>query len=62
MRTRQPVLSVVVPMYDEEEVLPIFFERMHPVLDGLGIPYELVVVDDGSRDKTASCGRGASTW
>ncbi len=54
MRTRQPVLSVVVPMYDEEEVLPIFFERMHPVLDGLGIPYELVVVDDGSRDKTAT--------
>ncbi|MFG1818661.1 glycosyltransferase family 2 protein [Kribbella sp. NPDC049174] len=53
MRTDQPVLSVVVPMYDEEEVLPMFFERMHPVLDGLGISYELVVVDDGSRDKTA---------
>jgi glycosyltransferase involved in cell wall biosynthesis len=46
-------LSVVVPMYDEEEVLPIFFERMRPLLDGLGISYELVVVDDGSRDRTA---------
>ncbi len=33
---RDPVLSVVVPMYDEEEVLPMFFERMRPVLDGLG--------------------------
>src|SRR5437867_10434779 len=54
MGTRQLVLSVVVPMYDEEEVLPMFFERMHPVLDGLGISYELVVVDDGSRDKTAT--------
>jgi dolichol-phosphate mannosyltransferase len=40
-------------MYDEEEVLPLFFERMHPLLDGLGISYELVVVDDGSRDATA---------
>ncbi len=48
-----PELSVVVPMYDEEEVLPIFFERMHPLLDGLGIGYELLVVDDGSRDATA---------
>jgi polyisoprenyl-phosphate glycosyltransferase len=54
MRTDQPALSVVVPVYDEEEVLPMFFERMHPLLDGLGISYELVVVDDGSRDKTAA--------
>ncbi|MDX6283617.1 MAG: polyisoprenyl-phosphate glycosyltransferase [Kribbellaceae bacterium] len=54
MPTSQPVLSVVVPMYDEEEVLPIFFERMHPLLDGLGISYEVLVVDDGSRDKTAA--------
>jgi dolichol-phosphate mannosyltransferase len=54
MRDTDPELSVVVPMYDEEEVLPIFFDRMHPLLEGLGITYELVVVDDGSRDKTAA--------
>ncbi|MET9270419.1 glycosyltransferase family 2 protein [Kribbella sp. NPDC003557] len=54
MRDTHPELSVVVPMYDEEEVLPIFFERMHPLLDGLGITYELLVVDDGSRDRTAA--------
>jgi hypothetical protein len=41
-------------MYDEEDVLPIFVERMRPVLDSLGISYELVVVDDGSRDQTAA--------
>ena len=41
-------------MYDEEEVLPMFFARMRPLLDGLGISYELVVVDDGSRDGTAA--------
>ena len=35
-----PELFLVVPMYDEEEVLPIFFERMHPLLDGLGISYQ----------------------
>ncbi|MDX6260844.1 MAG: polyisoprenyl-phosphate glycosyltransferase [Kribbellaceae bacterium] len=61
MPTSQPVLSVVVPMYDEEEVLPIFFERMHPLLDGLGIPYEVLVVDDGSRDKTAALVTDATT-
>ncbi len=54
MRDTDPELSVVVPMYDEEEVLPIFFDRMHPLLDSLGISYELLVVDDGSRDKTAA--------
>jgi dolichol-phosphate mannosyltransferase len=41
-------------MYDEEDVLPIFFARMRPLLDGLGIDYEVMVVDDGSRDRTAA--------
>src|SRR4051812_16992782 len=54
MRDPDLELSVVVPMYDEEEVLPIFFERMRPLLDGLGVRYEVLVVDDGSRDATAS--------
>src|SRR5689334_19392119 len=63
MPTAVPVLSVVVPMYDEEEVLPIFFERMHPLLDGLGISYEVVVVDDGSRDGTAALlSEAVKTW
>jgi polyisoprenyl-phosphate glycosyltransferase len=50
-RTR-PDLSVVVPMYDEEAVIPLFAARLRPVLDDLGRPYEVVVVDDGSRDTT----------
>jgi dolichol-phosphate mannosyltransferase len=63
MQINQPLLSVVVPMYDEEEVLPIFFERMHPLLDGLGISYELLVVDDGSRDSTAALlTKAAADW
>jgi dolichol-phosphate mannosyltransferase len=47
-----PDLSVVVPMYDEEAVIPMFTARLRPVLDGIGRSYEVVVVDDGSRDTT----------
>jgi polyisoprenyl-phosphate glycosyltransferase len=47
------VLSVVVPMYNEEAVIPVFVERLRPVLDGLGMKYEVVAVDDGSADRTA---------
>ena len=43
-----PLVSVVIPMFNEVEVLPLFVERLRPVLDGLGEPYEVVAVDDGS--------------
>ncbi|GAB97067.1 dolichol-phosphate mannosyltransferase [Kineosphaera limosa] len=43
-------LSVVVPVYNEEDVLPLLVERLRPVLDGLSTPYEVVAVDDGSTD------------
>src|SRR5688500_8553050 len=49
---RFPTLSVVVPIYNEEAVLPSFAERLRPVLDGIGEPYEVVAVDDSSRDAT----------
>jgi dolichol-phosphate mannosyltransferase len=45
-------LSVVVPVFDEAEVLPMFRERLQPVLDAIGEPYEVLVVDDGSADAT----------
>jgi polyisoprenyl-phosphate glycosyltransferase len=47
------VLSVVVPMYNELEALPHFARRLRPILDGLPVPYEVLCVDDGSRDGTA---------
>lgn len=47
------VLSVVIPMYNEEEALPALVNRLRPVLDGLGPRYEVVAVDDGSGDRTA---------
>lgn len=48
-----PVLSVIIPVYNEEEVLPKLFERLYPALDALGRPYELLFVNDGSRDRSA---------
>lgn len=47
-----PVLTVIIPAYDEEAALPLLSERLRPVLDGLGESYEVLVVDDGSRDAT----------
>lgn len=56
-------LSVVVPMYDEEQVVPAFLARLRPVLEGLGISYEVACVDDGSRDKTAALiGEAMEVW
>ncbi len=48
------MLSVVVPMFNEEAVLPQTLPRMRAVLDGLGRDYELICVDDGSTDATAA--------
>ena len=44
------VLSVVIPVYNERQMLPLLFPRLASVLDPLEINYELVMVDDGSRD------------
>jgi undecaprenyl-phosphate 4-deoxy-4-formamido-L-arabinose transferase len=45
-------LSVIVPVYNSECSLPLLVERLQPVLDKLELPYELILVDDASRDKT----------
>jgi glycosyltransferase involved in cell wall biosynthesis len=45
-------LSVVVPLFNEEESLPLLVERILGHVRPLGIPFELVLVDDGSRDRT----------
>jgi glycosyltransferase involved in cell wall biosynthesis len=45
-------LSVVIPVYNEEESLPRLLEELHAALAGTGLTYELVLVDDGSRDRS----------
>ncbi|KRF27973.1 glycosyltransferase family 2 protein [Phycicoccus sp. Soil802] len=45
-----PELSIVIPVYNEEDVLPLLAARLRPVADGLGATYEVITVDDGSDD------------
>jgi undecaprenyl-phosphate 4-deoxy-4-formamido-L-arabinose transferase len=49
-----PVLSVVIPVYNEEAVLPALFARLYPALDALGVSYEVIFVNDGSLDRSAA--------
>ena len=45
-------LSIVIPVYNEEENVEPLIQEINAVLRPLGKPYEIVVVDDGSRDAT----------
>lgn len=47
------LFSVIVPMYNEEEVIGTTFERLKQVMDSLGERYELIFVNDGSKDRSA---------
>src|SRR5689334_5867137 len=50
--TPAPVFSIVGPVYNEEALLEEFCRRMIEVLEGLDEPFELVLVNDGSRDRS----------
>lgn len=52
--SEQVFLSVVVPMYNEEEVIEVTYGRLKAVLSNLGETYEMIFVNDGSRDRTAA--------
>jgi undecaprenyl-phosphate 4-deoxy-4-formamido-L-arabinose transferase len=47
-------LSVVIPVYNEEDGLQALFDRLYPALDQLNRPYEVIFVNDGSRDRSAA--------
>ncbi|HXS54312.1 MAG TPA: glycosyltransferase [Usitatibacter sp.] len=49
-----PQVSVVIPVYNEEEVLPALFARLYPALDALDASYEVIFVNDGSHDRSAA--------
>ena len=51
--SRTPEISVIIPVYNEERVLPRLFERLYAALDATGETYEVVFVNDGSRDASA---------
>ena len=44
--------SVVVPLYNEQENVPQLYVKIIDVMDGVGEPYEIVFIDDGSKDGT----------
>ncbi|MFN3263679.1 MAG: glycosyltransferase family 2 protein, partial [Aquificaceae bacterium] len=52
MSYKDPYLSVVIPAYNEEENIPILYEKLRKVLENLGREYEVIFVDDGSADHT----------
>jgi undecaprenyl-phosphate 4-deoxy-4-formamido-L-arabinose transferase len=48
-----PDLSVIIPVYNEEEGLPALFARIYTALDALPLSYEIVFINDGSSDRSA---------
>ncbi len=54
-------LSVVIPLYNEEDNLEQLHERLHIVLSRLEISYEIIFVDDGSEDRSAEILRKLSS-
>lgn len=46
------LISIVVPCYNEQEALPIFYKTVLPIFDKINVPYELIFIDDGSKDET----------
>ena len=53
-----PTVSVIIPVYNEEQTLPLLFARLYPALDKLGVDYEILFINDGSRDRSAALLRG----
>ena len=51
-------LSIVMPVYNEEENLPLLWPEIRQVLEPTGLRYEVIFVDDGSRDRSAEIVRG----
>lgn len=60
--TRPPRVSVAIPLYNEELVVPELLRQVNAALDGLpGGPHEIVLVDDGSSDRTLAMLHAATT-
>ncbi len=48
----EALLSLIIPVFNEEEVLPASYARMDAAMQLTGHPYEIIYIDDGSRDET----------
>lgn len=52
MTRDNPILSIIVPLFNEEESIPLLHKKICEAVDPMGISYEILLVDDGSRDRT----------
>jgi len=50
----KPEVTVISPVHNEESGLPELYRRVSAVMDGLGVSWEMILVDDGSRDQSAN--------
>lgn len=53
-RIKKKTVSIIVPCYNEQEALPIFYDEATKILSSLKVNYELLLVNDGSKDNTLS--------
>ncbi len=58
MAVPQPVISIVTPVFDERENVPVLYQRLVTVMESIGPQFEIVLVDDGSRDGSLDVMRG----
>ncbi|MCI0501830.1 MAG: glycosyltransferase, partial [Epsilonproteobacteria bacterium] len=47
-----PIISIVCPCFNEEEVIEIFLEQIEPILESTKQSYEIIFINDGSTDNT----------
>ncbi len=52
MESEKKLLSIIVPVYNEEKNVPLFYEKIKVVLDALNYAWEIVFINDGSRDNS----------
>lgn len=51
--TREPTLTITIPIFNEEGNIALLYEQVLAAADQLGVPWELILVNDGSRDRSA---------
>ena len=49
-----PLISIIIPVYNEESGLPALFKRLYPAIDKLNRPIEIIFINDGSKDRSAA--------
>src|SRR5262245_42875632 len=56
---REQGMSVIIPAYEEEAIILDSIQKVRETMDALGVPYEVIVVNDGSRDRTGELAAGS---